>query len=87
MGCFLFPREADPVLIIDAETMLTASLPLQCFQAIAGRNQEIGERLSAVKRGEAAQCHKRDILEFLDPFAIPQSLGFLTLKASDQLLE
>jgi hypothetical protein len=83
MGCFLFPREADPVPIVDAEAVLSSPVSLQCFHAIARRNEKIGERLGAIEGGKAAQCDRRDALELLDPFAIPQPLGFLTLKAPD----
>jgi hypothetical protein len=85
MCCFLLPRKADPVLIIDPQAVLPAAISLQCFQAIAGRDQEIGQCLGAVECGEAPQRNGLDAFKFLNPFAIPQSLSFLALKAPDHL--
>jgi hypothetical protein len=86
MGCFLFPREADPVLIVDAQAVLPAPVSLQCFQAVARWGQEIRERLCAVERCQAAYRNGFDAFKSLDPFAIPQALGFLAVKASDQVI-
>ena len=57
--------------------------PPQCFQAVAGRNQEIGEHLGAIECRQPPQRDRLDALEFLDSLTIPQPLGFLALKTPD----
>jgi hypothetical protein len=71
MGHVLFPRKADPVLIVDAQAVLSPAVSLKGFEPVAGGNQEIGERICAVKRGQPPQCDRFNALEFLNPVTIP----------------
>jgi hypothetical protein len=43
------PQEAYPPLIIDADTVLTFTVALQCFQAIPWRNHQILQGASTVQ--------------------------------------
>jgi hypothetical protein len=52
MRVFLFPYEADAILVVNPDAVLTLPISAQRFQAIAGRNQQIGESLRAVERSQ-----------------------------------
>lgn len=64
------PDEADPPLIVDADTRLSSAIAFERLQAIAGRNAQIIQRLSGVKHLQFGACPPADLwIESLD--AIP----------------
>lgn len=42
------PAETDAVLIVDSNTVLTLSIPLQSLQPIAGRDLKVSKRVALV---------------------------------------
>jgi len=49
MCILLLPGEADPILIIDSDAVLTLPIAVKGFQSVARRNQKIGERLRTIQ--------------------------------------
>jgi hypothetical protein len=47
------PGKTDAVLIVDPDAVLALSVASQSFQAVAGRNQQIGQRLGAIESNQA----------------------------------
>jgi hypothetical protein len=78
------PSEADAILIVDLDTVLSSSAAAQRLQPVAGRNQKIGERLRAIKSNQAPKSHGCDIVEFLDPLALEEPLALLAQETPDQ---
>ena len=61
LPCFpIAPDEADTPSVIDANTVLTATVRPQSFEAIAGRRVQIAEPTGRVNR---QQLHSRSLLE------------------------
>jgi len=54
-GITVFPAEANPPLIVDPDAVLTLSIPGQLFEAIPGRNSQIGQGIGCVKQQELPQ--------------------------------
>jgi hypothetical protein len=55
VGISFFPAKADPVSIVDSQTMLAPAISGEPFQTIARRNAQIGETLGRVQGDQAAQ--------------------------------
>jgi hypothetical protein len=50
------PCKADPPLVIDADRMLAATVTLQGFQPIAGRDTQVVKTSSVVEETQFSQC-------------------------------
>src|SRR5664280_1178769 len=72
VGIPFFPAKADPVLIVDSQTMLSLALSGEPFETIARRNAQIGEALGRVQRDEAAQSGIRQMSQAFHKAAIEQ---------------
>jgi hypothetical protein len=49
------PAKADPVLVVDANTVLSGAISLQLLQAIVGRDHQILQCASTVKKPQLPQ--------------------------------
>jgi hypothetical protein len=65
----LAPHKADAPLVIDPDAVLSASLPFQRFEAIAGRRPQVGQLGGHVQHVEFAHRHPPDGLERSNGFA------------------
>lgn len=77
----LRPAKTDPILVIDADTMLAASITIQGLKAVSGRNAEIGEGLSRVELIEFALSDSPQILR---QFSTSQATGDTVKDSVDQ---
>ncbi len=41
VGIVLMPDETNPVLVVDSDAVLPATIPTQFFQAVAGRESQV----------------------------------------------
>lgn len=46
------PDKTYPILIVDANTVLTCTITLQCFKSVSRRRTEEAQRLSRVQLGQ-----------------------------------
>jgi len=69
------PAEADAVLIIDTDTVLTRSASLERLEAIARRHAEVGQASRDLQLPQLASGDSLDAGEPLDPPPLRQSLG------------
>jgi len=58
----LDPGEADAVLIVDADTVLTPSFAPESLQLIAGRYPQLVQCVYRIKLIELASCHAPQML-------------------------
>jgi hypothetical protein len=56
----IFPLEADPVLIVHPNTVLSRSVTLQLLQSIIGRSHQIHQTTDTMKNSQFPQRHSRD---------------------------
>jgi hypothetical protein len=82
-GTPLPPNEADSILIIDTDAMLSLSIPTQGFQPVARRNQQIGESLRAMQRDQPAQRGRSDVGEVFNGLPLEEPFGLFTPEAPD----
>ena len=73
--------EANAVLVIDPDAVLAFPVAAQCFQAVARRDQQIGDGLSGVQRSQTAQGHGLDMSELFDALPAKKALGLLASEA------
>jgi hypothetical protein len=69
------PSETDPVLVVDADAVLTEPIALQHLQSIAWRRTEDVERSSGVQLGELASDYRFDPDEAANSASSENSLG------------
>ena len=83
--CVTFlPAKAHPPLIVDANTVLSCSIPGQLLEAIPGWHPEILDRFRGVEEHQLAQCNSPDIRRQLpDRFASEQPLRLAVPEAPD----
>jgi hypothetical protein len=48
------PYEADPILIVDPDTMLPCAVPLERFKAISGKKSKIRKHVSGMNLDESS---------------------------------
>jgi hypothetical protein len=60
MGAVLTPYEADPALIIDADTVLSLAIPFEGFQPISRRRPKVTQSTRIVDHIEFPTCHVGD---------------------------
>ena len=57
------PLETNPILLVDPDTVLAASVALQCFEPVPGRNPQIFESFDRVQLLEFAYCNTQTAKE------------------------
>ncbi len=82
-GIAVPPYEADAVLMVDADAVLSFSAAAQRFKPVARWHQEIGRSLGAIESNEAPERHRSDSGKFLDPLAFEQPFRLLRPEAPD----
>jgi hypothetical protein len=53
------PDEADSILIVDSDAVLTSSSPLECLQPVARRNAKVVESEASLDLIQFAKCYGR----------------------------
>jgi hypothetical protein len=56
------PNETNPILLINANTMLASPISLQCFQPIAGRKSKFLQRFYRIQLIELSRCNSPQLL-------------------------
>ena len=82
------PSEADPVLLVDPDTVLPLSIPLQCLQMVAGGNSKVLDGVRIVEDEQlgsrpALQIRGADFPRSLGVFAVEHILGTLVAEGQD----
>lgn len=71
-----FPAEANAVLIIDADAVLSFAIARKLLQAVARRNAEIVERFSGIQEQQFPQRRAlKRARQFAAPFAVEKTFG------------
>src|ERR1017187_9265029 len=78
MGAILLPSKADSVLIVDPDAVLSDAIPLECFETVARRDQEIRQGTRVIQCEQAPPCGRSDVRKFPDGPSVEQPLGSLT---------
>jgi len=74
VGVPFFPAKADPVSIVDSQTMLAPAISREPFETIARRNAQIGEALGRVQGDQAAQSGFGQTIQAFHKATIKQPL-------------
>ena len=64
-GVSFLKGEANAVLVVDPDAVLPLAVAAQRFQTVARRDEQVGDCLRCVERGQAAQGYRFDIGETL----------------------
>ena len=84
----LAPSEADPVLIVDPDTVLPGTVTLELLEAIARRNPEVVEFLGRIQRleltnGDAPERLRKRLTNCAGRATMEQVFRRRTAKRSD----
>jgi len=74
------PAETDAELIVHTDAVLTCSVALQGFKAVAGRNAEVVDPACDLQLPQLAPCHVFNFLEPLNPAPAGEGLVSASLK-------
>lgn len=77
------PTKANAPLIVDADAVLSPSLPLQCLEAIAGRNAKIFKVTGDLKLPQLASRNDGYVYKSPDALTPGQGLRVGALERSD----
>jgi hypothetical protein len=83
VGTIGFPHKTDAPLIIDANAVLAAPIPGQCFKSVTRRCPHCVQRRSGVELLKLADRNTRDVGESLYALAREQLRRVLALKGLD----
>jgi hypothetical protein len=75
-GIWLLPVEANPVLLIDPDGILTLSILRKQLQLVAGEDSQIGQHLRRIDLQQLSPRHTRDGLESFRELPVEDLLGF-----------
>ena len=79
-----FPVKANAPLIVNANTVLSRTIPRQLLQPVGGRRSQILQSHRAIEHAEFAERHLLNVgWKSLRPFAVEDFLGFFGLERSD----
>jgi hypothetical protein len=81
----ILPDEADAVLIVDADAVLSAPIACQGFQPIAGKRCQVSKFASGVELLQLPLGHTRHLLQASAEPAGKQRLGFGVLERPDHV--
>jgi len=76
------PHEAHAPLVIDPDAVLSLSVPMQGFQAIAGESGQVAQTGSTVQDLQASFSLRLHSLEAAHPLAIEQGFSILVTKGA-----
>ena len=83
LGTIFSPREADPILTVDSDAVLTSAISRERFEAVAGRRTQVGDPGCGIEHVQLAERHGFDCLEFLNCLTPEQRFGSLILGRPD----
>ena len=83
VGVAIKPSEADPVLVVYANTVPAGPLPFQGFQVVSGRNAQILQVPCAMQQAKPPQGNPRNGGPLARRFAVKEILRIPVLKRSD----
>jgi hypothetical protein len=69
------------MLVVDPDAVLSFPVAAERLQAVAGRDQQIGERLSAIESNKAPKSNGSDAIKPLNPFTLEQPRTLPALEA------
>jgi len=79
----VFPTEANPILVIDTDTVLPSPISLQQLQPISWRRCQIAQFFGTVDLHQPAQRNRGDLLVLPDAPLLKDRLSVLVPKRSD----
>ena len=81
--CILFlPFETDSPLIVNANAMLSLSLPEQCFKLVSRRQSQVLDRRTPIQHPELSKCGLLNIVrQLFRKLTMKYLLRFTTLEA------
>jgi hypothetical protein len=82
-GVSFLKGETNPILVVDPYAVLSFAVAGQRFQAVARRNQQIGDCLRGVQRSQAPQGDRRDTAEIFDTLPMEEAFRLLASEAPD----
>jgi hypothetical protein len=85
IGVSVFPDEAQPVLVVDADGMLAFPVPAKYFERIAD-SAKIVQTLSGMQLEQLPQRYLFDAPEFANPLAIEELFRIGTSKGANHHL-
>ena len=74
MGMAIAPLETDPVLVVDADAILTLTSTAQRFQPVARQCREIVQAVGVMEHFQFPPCHGFNCLETPDPSILKEPL-------------
>ena len=81
-GITLLPHETDSPLVVDADTVLSGSIPFQTLQPVPRWNAQIVQCVGVVQHTEFAPSNGLDASwQRSGMVSLPDLCGFLSLKA------
>ena len=80
------PNEANAPLVVDTNTVLTLSVTLQGFEAVAWRSLQKVKRLGRLQLSQLALCNWQERLELPRALALVQRLRVFALERLDHAL-
>jgi hypothetical protein len=80
----VFPTEADAVLTVDADAILSGAIALQCLQPVRGRRGQVSKLIRAIDLNQPSQRHSRNLLKSPDTLLIEDRLRVFIAKGADQ---
>ena len=83
MGGSFLPREADSVLVVDPNAVLSFAITFQRFQPVSLRHGQIFQLARDSKPQQSDLCRSRNRFESLDPYAVCHLFGVLVPKRGD----
>jgi hypothetical protein len=83
MGVSVTPNKTDAPLVVDADTVLSFTIPVKSLQTIARRRGQIPQFRCAVKLPQLPPGYLLNRAKLLPAFAVIKSLRLLTAKRFD----
>jgi len=83
-GPFWGPDKADTPLLIDADTVLSLPVILQCFEPVAGWHFQVVKNCRPVQLRKLAESRSFDVHPTLYALAVKKGLGVFALEVSDR---
>ena len=77
------PAEADAVLLIDTDTVLSFPISPETFKPVACRNFQVIKRIGGIQQGQLPCCCRRECLKALNEAAREKVFGIFAFEGSD----
>ena len=80
----VFPTEADTVLIVNADAIVSSTIAFQCFQPVRRRRCQVSKLIRAIDLHQPSQRHSRNLLKSTDALLMEDRLRVFITKGADQ---